>query len=343
VLRIQLDEVIACLTEGRGRLVDHRMTMAQYVPEARVCARVDVRFEPYFGASVVSQALYAKSNVERDGAMQHVLMEAFHDAAMKSNGRLSTPRPVLWQPKSGLHWQLAVSGQTLNVVDPAIGPTSSARVGRQLALFHATPIPRTERRGTSVGLRMHPRTVVDLLLQVEPAWKDTLERLMHYLDVGVTGLRGHARVTLHGDLHPRNILVAGERFTFIDLDSAHHGYAVIELGAWVADAFNRSLLSGAPLEQALPSIRAFLSAYEDASGFRPSEALLAWSTAHHLLCQRIYRCVANLKPGRVEAVPRLLAITDAIASAGSIGAVESVVTELVAAPPPEVAHTVSIV
>ena len=48
---------------------------------------------------------------------------------------------------------------------------------------------------------------------------------------------------------------------------------------------------------------------------------MAWSTAHDLLCKRAYRCVANLKPGRFEAVPHLLALADAIAGAGSVEAV----------------------
>jgi hypothetical protein len=52
-------------------------------------------------------------------------------------------------------------------------------------------------------------------------------------------------------------------------------------------------------------------------------SLLAWSTAYNLLCQRAYRCVANLKPGRFEAVPALLALADSIASAGTVDAAMS--------------------
>jgi hypothetical protein len=66
--------------------------------------------------------------------------------------------------------------------------------------------------------------------------------------------------------------------------------------------------------------QAFVAAHASASGRAADDALLAWSTAHDLLCKRAYRCVANLKPGRFEIVPQLLNWADAIAAAGDVNA-----------------------
>jgi len=320
-----LDEVVAALTGGRGALIDQRMTLAQYVPEHRACARVELRLRRAPGAPVTTQTLYAKADSERRGAHTHALMQALYHSPAQAGGRLRTPRPVLWQEAAGLHWQLALPGRPLLDVDPQVGPAASVQVGEQLAALHATPVPVA--RTTAETLRLQPRQVAEMLGQVEPAWTPLLTRLVGRLEAGGGALEREAAVTLHGDLHPRNILVDGERHAFIDLDSAYRGPAVIELGAWVADALYRAVLGGVAPRQVAPSWRAFLAAHAHASGRAADESLLAWSTAHNLLCQRAYRCVANLKPGRFEAVPQLLALAGSIASAGTVDAIEPCAAE----------------
>lgn len=322
-LRIHcLDEVVAALSSGRGRLIDHRTTLVQYVPETRVCARVELHLQHEPRASVTTRTLYAKADVERRGAVTHTVMQALYASPAQARGRLRTPRPVLWQEAAGLQWQFAVPGLALLDVDPQVGPAASARVGQQLAALHAIPVPAS--RTTAVqALHQQPRQVAELLGQVEPAWKPLLTRLAGRLEAGGGALVREAAVTLHGDLHPRNVLVDGEKQAFVDLDSVRRGPAVIELGAWVADGLYRAVLDGIATRQAAPSWRAFLQSYAGASGRAVDASLLAWSTAYNLLCQRAYRCVANLKPGRFEAVPALLALADSIASAGTVDAAMS--------------------
>jgi len=319
-LRIRcLDEVVAALTGGRGRLIDQHSALVQYIPETRVCAQVKLRLQCEPGAPVTTHTLYAKADGERSGAATHATMQTLYHSPAQASGRLRTPRPVLWQKAAGLHWQLALRGLPLLDADPKVGPTSSARVGAQLAALHATPVP-VSRMAQAETLRRQPHQVGRLLSQVEPAWEPLLARLVRRLDAGAGGLAREAAVTLHGDLHPRNILVDGASHAFIDLDDVQLGPAAIELGAWVADALYRAVLDGDAPRQVAPSWRAFLQAYAGAGGCAVDAPLLAWSTAHNLLCQRAYRCVANLKPGRFEAVPALLALADSIAGAGTVDA-----------------------
>lgn len=314
-----LQEVVAALTLGRGRLIDHHTTVVQYAPEHRACARVAVRLQAEPGAPVTTETLFVKTDTERGGAVTHGLMQALYFSPAQREGRLRTARSLLWQAATGLHWQMAVPGRALLDVDPQVGPDLSARVGAQLAVLHATEVP-VRRAAPAAALCEQPRRVAGLLAQVEPAWKPLLARLVDRLESGRDGLEREPAVTLHGDLHARNIMVDGPRLTFIDLDAAQRGPAVIELGAWVADALLRGLLGGLAPRRSAPAWRAFLAGHAQASGRAVDESLLAWSTAHSLLCQRAYRCVANLKPGRFEAVPRLLALADSIARAGTIDA-----------------------
>ena len=323
-----LDAVVAALTGGCGSWVAHRMSLVQYVPEGRVCARVELQLRPAPGAPVTTHTLYAKADTARNGAATQALLRALHNSPAQAAGRLRTPQPVLWHAATGLHWQLAVSGQALLDVDPRVGPATSVRVGAQLAALHATPAPLARALPTASWCEA-PRRAAELLGRVEPGWALRLTRLVGRLEAGAPGrmdaLAREPAVTLHGDLHPRNILLDGPALAFIDLDDGCHGPAVIELGAWVGDALYRALLAGAVSSQAAPSQaappwRAFIAAYAQASGRAVDESLLAMSTAHHLLCQRAYRCVANLKPGRFEVVPQLLALAESIVVAGSIDA-----------------------
>ena len=327
-----VDAVVAALTGGCGSWVAHRVSLVQYVPEGRVCARVELQLRSAPGAPVTTHTLYAKADTARSGAATQALLLALQNSPAQAGGRLRTPQPLLWHAAAGLHWQLAMPGRALLDVDPRVGPATSARVGAQLAALHATKLPLA-RTLPIASWREAPRRVAELLGRVEPGWAPLLTRLVGRLEAGalerMDALAREPVVTLHGDLHPRNIVLDGPALAFIDLDDACHGPAVIELGAWVGDALYRALLGGKvwqagssqiALSQAAPSWRAFIAAYEASSGRAVDESLLAWSTAHHLLCQRAYRCVANLKPGRFEAVPQLLALAESIASAGTVDA-----------------------
>lgn len=317
-----LVEVVEVLTAGRWQLVDHHTTIVQAVPELRVCARVELHLQRPGGGATRTQTVYAKADLERSGADVQAVMQALSDSAAQAAGRLHTPRPLLWQARAGLHWQQALPGRALEDVEPQLGPAISAQLGRGLAALHDTPVPAAANLAlhTLHTLRAQVAQAVHLLGQVQPAWQPVLHRLARRLDVGAAALAGEVAVTLHGDLHPRNILVDGAQLAFIDLDSVCRGPAVIELGGWVADMHHRAMLAGRSARHTTPAVDAFLSAYAQASGRPVQAALLAWSAAHHLLCKRAYRGVANLKPGRFEAVPRLLALADAMASAGSVQA-----------------------
>ena len=319
-----LPELVAALTAGRGRLIGHSTTLVQVVPELRACARVELRLQAEPGAAASLHTLYVKANLQSDGGTLRAVLQALRASPAHAAGRLRTPLSVLWQADAGLHWQAALPGRTLIDTDPAIGSASSAQVGRQLAALHATPLPVAVTTLDLATLRDETTRAAELLGGVEPAWRPALARLLDRLERRAAWLAGAEAATLHGDLHPRNILVDaacdGAPLAFLDLDGVKRGPAAIELGGWIADAHYRALLDGRAAAHVAVSCAAFLDAYAEAVGRRVDAAALAWGAARHLLCRRACGGLASLKPGRFAAIPALLAMAEAIATAGTVDA-----------------------
>lgn len=301
-----LSEALAVMTGGERDAIELQAALVQYVPESRACARFDVGL-----ASGRRVRMFAKLDRDNSGAATHRVMQALYDSAARREGRLSTPRPLLWQPQTGLHWQAAVPGLPLLDAHPQCPPAIAASMGRLLAALHGTAVPLS-RHVAPDDLLGRPRECAALMAQVEPAWQPALEQLLIRLQDGAVAVAAQPACTLHGDLHPRNVLVAGEQLSLIDLDGARSGPAVLDLGAWVADALYRALIANQPLHAVQGSAAALLASYS-ATARRPVDApLLAWATARALLCERVFSSVANLKPGRLEHIPALLSLASLI-------------------------------
>lgn len=300
-----LPEIVAAL--GGGTLARQRMEIVQYVPEHRVCARVQLRRD--CGGTLTDHTLYAKADAGRGGAVTHAVLRALEGAAARGS-LLRTPASLLWQEHHGLHWQHAVAGCALLDLAPVAPPAAAAAVGEQLAALHAVATP-VRRAVTRDELQRAPADVAAVLGLVDATWQPALDGLAAALSRGAAELGGDL-VTLHGDLHPRNVLVDGDRVGLIDLDGARQGPAALDLGAWIADTLYRTLLDDADPEVASASLHAFIAGYAAGGGMLPRAQTLAWATAYQLVCQRAWRCVVNLKPGRFALAPRLIALADAL-------------------------------
>jgi Ser/Thr protein kinase RdoA (MazF antagonist) len=285
--------------------------LVQYVPEARACARMTL------GAGESARALYVKTDSGARGGDTHRLMQALSESRAQRSGRLATPLSLGWQGGTGLHWQAAAPGVPLLDLAPLPAPESMARLGDLLAALHGTPTP-VARAVDVAGLGPQALAVAGLLRDHDPRLEGALALLLRELARLADDLAGARGATLHGDLHPNNVLVDGDRWTLIDWDSACRGPALLEMGAVCADLLYRALLLQRPAATAFAAIDAFVDAYRAASDTRLPDAALARATAFNLLTQRAYRCLANLKPGRLALVPALVELAAAIATRGRI-------------------------
>lgn len=291
---LQLD---GALLAAAGQPLD----LVQWVPESRFTAHAQLT-----GADGRAQGVYAKADARCDGARTHAVMQALQHSAAQRRGDLVTPRPLLWQPASGLHWQAALPGRSLLQQSAQVDPALAARVGALVAALHVSPAGE-DRSPTLQALRRQPVDVVLALAQVDPERAEQARPLASALTRRFNDLAPSPLVTLHGDLHPGNLLQADDgTLGLVDLDQVQRGPAALDLGSWLADALTRAVLAGRNLSQALPACRAFVEAHALACGWRLPESLLAWATAYQLLCQRVWRALVNLKPGRFERIGTLL-------------------------------------
>jgi aminoglycoside phosphotransferase (APT) family kinase protein len=310
-----LPEVVAVLSEGRGTLVDYHLQVAQYIPEQRVCARVDLSWQ--IDGQVVDQCVYAKSSLDPDSAAAHRVLRSLQESAAWRAGSIRTPRALLWQSAFGLHWQQGLPGRSLlNIAANEVGRFVSP-LGAQLAALHATPIGGV-RETTREALHLRLTAVNQLLHQTLPDSSSTLLQLTKLLTEGLHFLDGVSQVTLHGDLLRCNILAHGDQISLIDLDNLHRGPALLELGAWVSDSMYFAVLNADAPTKDMDEWEALLDSYAASGGRRPQPKALAWAVAWNLLTQRASRCVANLKPGRFSIAPRLIELAARIASLQSL-------------------------
>jgi aminoglycoside phosphotransferase (APT) family kinase protein len=277
---------------------------------------VDLRWRA--GARSRSARVYCKASREHDGATAHALLLQLQDSPAWRQGRLHTPRALLWHAPTETGWLEALAGQPLLDAPPQLQAACAVAIGEQLALLHATPTDAPAAISPA-GLREQLAKVVRVLSAVLGPCEVEAAAGALLSDWGLDGSEPPA--TLHGDFHGRNILVealpAGPRVALIDLDGLCRGPALLELGAWIADAIYRALLEGAAPDRDRPAWRTMIEAYVAAGGRRPGPAALRWAVAWQLLTQRAWRCVVNLKPGRYELAPRLVRLAADLAGGGA--------------------------
>jgi hypothetical protein len=300
------DARLARTLPGAGDAPLHA-ALVQYVPEERACARVTL------GEGSDARTLYVKADHDGRGARTHALMRALSASRAQHDGRLATPNSLGFQPQTGLHFQQAVAGVPLLDLAPLPSAPQAARLGALLAALHATPVALPGSVAPA-ELGAHALAVAGLLRDHDPALAPALALLLRELAGLGNDLAQSPAATLHGDLHARNVLVDGDRWTLIDWDSAQRGPALLELGSVCADLMYRALLLARPAAAAFAPIEALLDAYRSGAGAAATEPALARATAFCLLTQRAYRCLANLKPGRLALLPELVSLAAAVAA-----------------------------
>jgi Ser/Thr protein kinase RdoA (MazF antagonist) len=198
-------------------------------------------------------------------------------------------------------------------------PRGYGRLGVALAALHNAPAPQ----GLQPFTRLDAKRLRQAALAIGAARPDVrreaseladdLERLREQDDAA-------PRVCLHGDVHPKNGIIQGERLTLIDLDQCGTGHAAADLGSLLASlTYNRLTAttttgshssshssthsSSHYSESAL--VDAFLSGYESVREL-PVPKSLRWHTAAALLAERALRAVNRIRPEGLARLRELL-------------------------------------
>jgi Ser/Thr protein kinase RdoA (MazF antagonist) len=215
------------------------------------------------------------------------------------HGALRLPRAVGYLPERHLALFTVAPGRPLNQLDRAAVPEAMAALGAALSVLHSQ---HTE--GFAPFTRLDPDRVVDAGRLVAAARPD-LGALAG--DVVAALLASppppRAAVLLHGDLHPKNVLVHEAGVSLVDLDQAGTGPAAAELGGTLARLWCPR--PGDPIadETAAEAGEALLSAYDR----RPAHRDLLWHAAAALLVERAVRAICRVDLAGIADLERVLA------------------------------------
>lgn len=213
-------------------------------------------------------------------------------------GSPRTPRPITTWPERSLLLLGTVPGVRWADLTAADAAARLADVGAAIAAVHGVPPPP----GTAAFDRLRAdriRTSATIVARARPDVAEAAQGLAAALAGGPP--YAGAPVLLHGDCHPKNALVDGDRIGLIDLDQAGTGPAAADLGSLAARLSVDQLLGGAP---AAPRIERALGGYAEVRAV-PTVRDLAWHTAAALLVEQAVRAVNRVRPAvlaRLDAV-----------------------------------------
>ncbi len=278
------------------------LQLAHYVPEHTGSVRVELQW-PH---APCSQTIYGKTYYDDRGEEAARLQREIY-RALASHPDLAVPCPLHYERATRTFWQAAVPGHPA----PAwcgLAEAERAKILRGLTAFHSLRIAEAPPR-TLVDLDLALHTAVNLISRALPGVRALVSQIVPLLASRLPILYAHdARATLHGDLHPGNLLIDDARLNLIDLDSVQTGPAALDLGSYVASELYRALLAARVGASAGELVAQIAQAYNAAHAAPISRDALAIGTAFALVTERARRCITRLKPGRLELTEELLAI-----------------------------------
>jgi aminoglycoside phosphotransferase len=272
----------AALRELVGRRSWARTEVAEYAPERSLTARLVAGdgttsgyLKRYAPGSVDVAALAAR--------YQHV------------GAHIAAPVPIAW--RADVLVLTAMAGRH----SPAVASTA-ARLGAAIARLHELVPPA----GTPTFQRLGGRRL-DGAVAVIAAARPDVAGVLHDLRRRLAAWRsGGPGVLLHGDCHPKNLLVDGDAVALIDLDQAGVGEAAADIGSYLARLRLATALGRQTPEEAAAMATAFVAGY-DAVRPQPSADELRWHVAAALLAEHSLRAVNRVRTDVLAQLPAVLA------------------------------------
>lgn len=182
------------------------------------------------------------------------------------------------------------------------------RLGRALRKLHSIDPPPSISRAT----RLTPEAIKQATATISQARPDVAE-LVHGLSTKLIAQYTNGQpVFLHGDVHPKNILVNDDQLFLLDLDQAAIGAAEVDLGSVIAGLYCDACTGTRTWDEATSLKQALLTGY-DASH---DSHTLRWHIAAALLQERALRSVTRVRTATLQKLPDLLLTAEAVLNGG---------------------------
>jgi Ser/Thr protein kinase RdoA (MazF antagonist) len=179
------------------------------------------------------------------------------------------------------------------------------RFGVAVAAFHGLAVshaPALDRFSPH-----HLRKNAAIIRAIRPDVSDAVEHLTARLIADT--VPDAETVCLHGDLHPKNAIVCGDRVALIDVEDVARGAAAADIGSLLASLVYRRETGRLSREACRTRMLAFFAGYETVRRL-PAAPSIRWHTAAALLVERATRAITRIRPLGLEYLPALVATSE---------------------------------
>jgi streptomycin 6-kinase len=301
-----LDSIVqSCWPRRQLGAIDSRVV--SFFPEHGATFRFDVALRRR-GQPDIRKAFFGKTRYDDDGADAFKVMTALRADAEERGVAACCPRALLYDGERRVLWQEAIAAPTLNQLLDGNADIDWRTVARAIARLHASRLELPATRSFADLLPEIDRAVAvcGTALPESAAQANRLRQaLLRRQPITLPRL-----ALVHGDLHSKNILLRAGRVWLIDFDRVTRGDPLADIASLAAELLYRDCVAArSPRWQRAGDL---LRAYCDATRCRGSAVDLRWHVAAALLRERVYRVVTSLKPGRIDALPRLLTVAELV-------------------------------
>jgi aminoglycoside phosphotransferase (APT) family kinase protein len=246
---------------------------------------------------------YAKVYAGGEGRRVFSLYEALKRNLPPRATGLSLPRALSYAETHRVLLLEAIEGERIAELDGAALLKGYSRFGAALATLHGLALPD----GLHAFKRLDVEHICHAALVIGQARPD-VRRVAIDLAAALTlshNSLDEPRVCLHGDVHAKNGLLSGDRFTLIDLDQAATGHPAADLGSLLASLTYSRFTGQLDPSQEREMAHAFLNGYAAVRSL-PAPDSLRWHIAAALLAERAVRAVNRVRIEGLNCLGELL-------------------------------------
>jgi Ser/Thr protein kinase RdoA (MazF antagonist) len=248
---------------------------------------------------------YAKVSAAEQTARDFGFYRSLRTALAETDPCLAIPAPLAFSSHLRILLLEAMRGR--RVGEESDWADDLSLMGAALARFHRCSVP-----DAPPFTRFHPERLemaAQILARVRPDVEGAATGLARRLIAAQPSTSDV--VCLHGDVHPKNAIVDGDRVSLLDVEDLAIGPAAADIGSMLASLLY--LHVGDCLSDDAYAMRAsaFLTGYARVRRM-PDRAALAWHVAAALFIERAVRAVTRVRPVGLSHLPALLERADYI-------------------------------
>ena len=250
---------------------------------------------------------YAKVSAADQTRRDFGFYQALGAGLAENDPYLRIPGPLAFSDVLRILWLEAIHGRAVG----GDSPDDLRRVGAALGRFHECAVANAPvfTRYDSERLAAAADVFTSLRPDLQSAADNLAERLI--------AARPPATdvVCLHGDVHPKNAIVTGERVALLDVEDLARGPSAADLGSFIASLLYLHVSGCLSREAYASRASAFLSGYTRVRPL-PERTVLAWHVAAALFIERAVRAVTRMRPLGLSNLAALVERADRIVTGG---------------------------